>query len=78
MNYRQLQAELKIARKDGLTTVSLNAKKEVLQAEYDRLQLEGSYITPFDYEYDIDLYHPINPRAGSRQLRQSGSTVKTQ
>lgn len=37
MNYRQLQQALKIARNNGLTTIKLNAKKEVLEAEYNRI-----------------------------------------
>jgi hypothetical protein len=37
MNYRQLQAELKVLKANGLTSIRLNSKKCLLQAEYDRL-----------------------------------------
>lgn len=37
MTYRQLQLALKELRNAGKTTIKLNAKKTVLQAEYDRL-----------------------------------------
>ena len=43
MNYRQLQSALKEARNNGFAlTVKLNAKKEVLQAEYNRFSEETS------------------------------------
>jgi hypothetical protein len=38
MNYRELQQTLKAYRASGLTTIKLNQKKTVLQAEYDRIQ----------------------------------------
>ena len=38
MNYRELQRALKTLRLEGLTTIKLNQKKTVLQAEYDRIQ----------------------------------------
>jgi hypothetical protein len=37
MTYKALQAALKTFRNEGLTTVKLNATKDLLQAEYDRL-----------------------------------------
>jgi hypothetical protein len=37
MTYKSLQAALKTFRNEGLTTVKLNATKDLLQAEYDRL-----------------------------------------
>jgi hypothetical protein len=37
MTYKQLQTALKSAKAQGLTSIKLNAKKDVLQAEYDRL-----------------------------------------
>lgn len=37
MTYKQLQAELKKLRANGLTSIKLNSKKAALQAEYDRL-----------------------------------------
>jgi ParB family chromosome partitioning protein len=37
LSYKELQAELKILKNQGLTSVKLNSKKSVLQAEYDRL-----------------------------------------
>lgn len=40
LNYKELQAALKVYKNDGLTTVKLNAKADVLQAEYDRLTTE--------------------------------------
>lgn len=42
MRYCELQTALKTYRKSGLTTIKLNAKKEILQAEYDRIQKEFS------------------------------------
>ena len=38
MNYRELQQALKTYRASGLTTIKLNQKTAVLQAEYDRIQ----------------------------------------
>jgi Putative amidoligase enzyme len=38
MNYRELQQTLKAYRASGLTTIKLNQKTAVLQAEYDRIQ----------------------------------------
>jgi hypothetical protein len=40
MTYRQLQSKLKALRANGLTSIKLNSKKSVLQAEYDRLTAE--------------------------------------
>lgn len=40
LNYKELQAALKVYKNDGLTTVKLNAKQCILQAEYDRLTTE--------------------------------------
>lgn len=37
MNYKELQAAVKIFKQQGLTTIKLNSKKEVLEAEYTRL-----------------------------------------
>lgn len=51
MNYRQLQSALQAARNNGSAlTVKLNAKKEVLQAEYDRIMAE---VESESNEYDI-------------------------
>lgn len=38
MNYRQLQTELKRYRSLGYTSIKLNQKKVILQAEYNRIQ----------------------------------------
>jgi hypothetical protein len=40
MTYKQLQAELKVFKSKGLTSIKLNSKKTVLQSEYDRLTAE--------------------------------------
>lgn len=40
MNYRQLQQALKAYRQQGLTTIKLNQKTAVLQAEFDRIQAQ--------------------------------------
>jgi hypothetical protein len=40
MTYQQLQAELKELRNQGKTTIKLNQKKVILQAEYDRIKNE--------------------------------------
>lgn len=54
MNYRQLQAALKTARNNGsVLTVKLNAKKEVLQAEYDRIMAEAESESSDYNEYNI-------------------------
>ena len=37
MNYRTLQSELKRYRSLGYTSIKLNQKKIILQAEYDRI-----------------------------------------
>ena len=37
MTYKELQAALKDLKSQGLTNIKLNAKKDELQAEYDRL-----------------------------------------
>jgi hypothetical protein len=37
MNYRELQQALKTLRLEGLTTIKLNQKGTILQAEYDRI-----------------------------------------
>ena len=37
MTYKELQKALKEMKSQGLTGIALNATKEVLQAEYDRL-----------------------------------------
>ena len=37
MTYKELQTELKFFKAQGLTDIKLNAKKDELQAEYDRL-----------------------------------------
>lgn len=36
-NYRELQQKLKVLKKEGKTTIRLNSKKEVLLAEWNRL-----------------------------------------
>lgn len=38
MNYKQLQAALKTYRDRGMTSIKLNSKLDILQAEYNRLQ----------------------------------------
>ena len=48
MNYRELQAELRNYKKQGLTEIRLNATKEELQAEYDRLT------APVKHEQSLD------------------------
>lgn len=54
MNYRQLQAALQTARNNGSAlTVKLNAKKEVLQAEYDRIMADVEPESNDYSEYDI-------------------------
>lgn len=40
MNYRELQRTLKTLRLEGLTTIKLNQKTAILQAEYDRIQTQ--------------------------------------
>lgn len=45
MNYRELQAKLRLAKENSLTTVRLNSKKTVLQAEYNRLAKEAYWDT---------------------------------
>lgn len=37
MNYKELQNQLKTFKSQGLTTISLNAKKKTLEIEYDRV-----------------------------------------
>lgn len=37
MNYKELQNQLKTFKEQGLTTIALNAKKDILEAEYDRV-----------------------------------------
>lgn len=37
MNYKELQAQLKTLKNQGLTDIKLNSSKEILQAEYNRL-----------------------------------------
>jgi ParB family chromosome partitioning protein len=37
LSYKELQSKLKTLRANGLTSIKLNSKKSVLQAEYDRL-----------------------------------------
>lgn len=54
MNYRQLQQALQTARNNGSAlTVKLNAKKEVLQAEYDRIMAEVEAESNNYNEYNI-------------------------
>lgn len=52
MNYRQLQIALKELRAQGITVFcKLNDRKDVLQAEYNRLQ----YTSPWDNQDDVDF-----------------------
>jgi hypothetical protein len=45
MTYKALQAALKTFRNEGLTQIKLNATKDVLQAEYDRLTVTAETTT---------------------------------
>lgn len=45
MTYNELRAALKTFKSQGLTTIALNAKKDILQAEYDRLTTQVDAIT---------------------------------
>lgn len=73
-SYKQLQAALKELREQGLTSIKLNSKQSVLQAEYERLQatsssqqaesLEEEYINTvheYEYAYPLTCQHVAPP-----------------
>lgn len=53
MTYKELQAQLKTFKSQGLTTIALNAKKDVLEAEYDRIMnsmIKDAFATEYEPE----------------------------
>lgn len=54
MTYKDLQNQLKGYKEQGLTDVKLNASKEILQAEYDRLTVADTQEVVNTQEVEFD------------------------
>ncbi len=63
MTYKELQSALKSAKAQGLTNVKLNAKKDVLQAEYDRLNA-----IEIDEDYGEDEEEYVDPETSRTNI----------
>ncbi len=70
MTYRELQIALRTLREQGFTSIRLNSKKEVLQAEYDSIvqpseplepTLEEDFIDCSDIDFEDCLYEDVEP-----------------
>lgn len=78
MNYRELQQALKAYRASGLTTIKLNQKTAVLQAEYNRIQgiqeqpqrlaVEGE----LTFGVEIEILNTIDRTEIARALQAEG------
>jgi hypothetical protein len=69
MTYKALQTELKAFRAQGLTQIKLNATKDLLQAEYDRLTVAPE-VTPETTE--------VNPTTDNEIITDTSEIVITE
>lgn len=75
MNYRALQRALKNLRLSGYTTIKLNQKAVILQAEYDRIYSQigaASDLPEITFGVEIEVTHDINKDTIASALRAAG------
>ena len=76
MTYKELQTFLKDLKAQGLTNIKLNAKKDELQAEYDRLTATIEPETPETLTITPGSFRDIIRKPLHRPKAQGFSTVK--
>lgn len=77
MNYRELQQALKRYRAMGLTTIKLNQKSAILQAEYNRIQEQEQPQRPtaegeLTFGVEIEILNTIDRTEIARALQAEG------
>jgi hypothetical protein len=87
MTYKQLQTALKVFKAEGLTQIKLNSTKDLLQAEYDRLNApktikimtgklcDGTYGAWVDGKYDYLTEHQITLFGAKDQIEAQNKLI---